>query len=845
MRITQLQLDDFTLLRDSNISHLVIDYTENLQLILGTNGSGKSSVCRQLSTTPTSRSLFDKKGMKSLTIENEQGTYRLESDYSKPSSPHSFIDVDTGENLNIGHTTDEQKVLVNKHLGITPLVDDLIMNRIHFPSMLPSKRKEFLMAHNPDDIGFVLTKAKQIASKIKACKNNLNRLQGRKIILEQDLLSPESLESLQEEKKSIEEDLGHFQKILMDIEVGLRTIGPVTLPHYDPKDIKKRLAHMRYAISDLNLVSRDDRQRQQDRDRLSVTVASIEQQIITLNDTLLKSNETLHDLELRYRELAPDGDLRDVENSITRLEADRDRLKTEDPQFKGNRDTLTSLYQQWEVLRDKLKIFETCEVPLYPRAKRQRREQVLAQAGYRKNAYEMTLQDLRSQYSQLSKRNTIAPKDIPETRCAKLECPLYAQFMGDYTHAQERRDEIHRKAERIKHRLTWIDLYLERGHSYFKDSNPYHEIVNWLVEESRSNPVLHLVLRNIDLLTVLKVQPNRISSRLKDHYDHIDRWFRYSEVLHDLDTAYALRSRMMGSQNEDTVKLVVTLEAVKKTISKTRLDIDKLTHDKELSQKQLEDVLLFDNIKRNVLLLVQNHESYVKLLAHDFDIHHLNQFKQNITSTRSQHFIRLGELERTLNAQVGLQARYQEEVVSQIEIIEKEMRDLEQIEKALLLIPKENIVDFVNDIFEQANRIIDTIWAIPFKIEPLDMDDPLDYTFQVSGDNQSLREMGVCSEGQTEVLSLAINLALRIQLGHVNTPLILDEVGRTLDMTHRRNLALMLKTLLDEQVISQLFIISHHAVFHESFPNKEIFVIREDNIPLPPEGQYNQHVTMR
>ena len=207
--------------------------------------------------------------------------------------------------------------------------------------------------------------------------------------------------------------------------------------------------------------------------------------------------------------------------------------------------------------------------------------------------------------------------------------------------------------------------------------------------------------------------------------------------------------------------------------------------------------------------------------------------------------MRLSDIERTLKTQSSLRERYQEEVLSQINLIEKELSDLLQIEAALIVIPKENMIGFINTLFEQTNRLLQSVWTIPFKIEILNQDDPLNYEFMISGDNQSIREMSECSEGQNEILSLCLNLALRIILGHINFPLCLDEPGKTLDEVHRHNLTMLLKRLLDEKIISQMFIVSHHAVVHDAFSETETFVIREDNIMLPEFGKYNQHCTIK
>lgn len=841
MRIVQLSLTDFLLVKDSGISKLEIDFTENVQLIIGSNGSGKSSCLRQLSTTPSSRSLFGKKGFKSLTIEKDGTLYRLDSEYEKPSSPHAFYEGDNPENLNIGRTTEGQKDLIVEHLGITPFIDDLIMNRPIFPKWTPSKRKEFLMEHNPDKIGFVFQQAKLIASKIKACKTNLVRLTSRKMILEQELMSDEALEDLKTEKEQISQSLTYFQEHLMHIEVGMKMMKEfgVDLSLYDFRAIKKTLQKARYKMSALGYIERDDTLRFRIRDGLIGELASLNHQIDTIETGIISQSEELAELESQYREIAPDGDLREIEETINRLERDRDRLSTTQPTFILERKELEQYYHELDELRNQLIIFETCDIPLLSTKKRTKRERLIEQAKYRHSNYRMKLIDLHNEHQDLSKRHTIHLSDIPKDPCSRNACPLYAHFIEGYEYTESKRQSILKKMEVLERKLGRIEFYLKVAIAYFQNSQIYTDRINWLVGLAQTNPILHGVLRSLDILTTLKTNPNRISGRLKEAYDHIDQWLKFKMVINDLETAYALKNRCMGSQSHDTVKLVVSIEHLKHSLSALRAVIQDTLNRRTRIQRHLDDIGIYEETKQTVLTIQQHHLAYQELLADKHEHEKLTFLKRAIEHLRGETFLRMSEVERLIRAQGSLRNRYQEEVVNEINRIEKELRDQEQIEKALIIIPKESIVTFVNAIFEQANRLIESVWTIPFKIELLKLEDPLTYEFQVSGDNQSVREMSECSDGQFEILSLAINLALRIYLGHLDLPICLDESGRTLDDKHKHHLLMLLNRLLEDKIISQLFLVSHMAVMHEGFSAFETLVIRDDNIMIP--SVYNQH----
>ena len=844
MRITQISLNDYLLFKDSGITNLHIDYTEDVQIILGSNGSGKTQLMRQLSPYPASRSLFGKTGHKAITFQVADGAYRLESDYQKPSSPHLFIDLETEQNLNIGRTSEEQKDLILAKLGLTPLVDSLIMGSLDFPKMLPSKRRDFLMANNPDDIGFVHQLARQTASKIKACKNTLSHLQSRKIILEQDLLSPEAIAELEAEKDTIGIELGNFQKLLMEIEVASRTVPTVTaMPDFDMRDIKRRLAKIRYALSDLRHVSRDDKTRETQKLHFVGELASCETRIGEDTRTIEEQSLELHELEVRYKELAPDLDLHDAEENVARLEKERDFTRIEQPTFELSPDGLEEGYRFLGDLQTHLQIFERCDIPLYSRIKRRRREQVLGQMQYKQSSYRTQIGDLETQLTDLSKRHSMSPSDIPTELCSKDKCPLYAHFMEGYQTTESKRTAIRSKLQYLKKRLVRIDVYVQAASDYFSKSQYYHDKIAWLIEQSQRNPILHKVLTKTDVLTVLATSPNRIAMRVRDEYDHIQQWMRYKAVLSDLETAYSLRKRFLGSQDADTIKLVVSIDNLKKSLESLRLALDAAIARKKILEDNLRSIEQYEHLKRTAFGIRDMYTERTQLLHNGFEHKVLRRLKDKVEDLRSQSFLRMSEVERTLRKQSGIQERYQEEAISQIKRIETDLGELQRIEKCLIAIPRDNIIAFVNGIFKQANLFIKAIWTVPFQIELLTEDDPLDYTFKVSGDNQSVREMSECSAGQSELLAFVLNLALRVQLKHLNLPMCLDEPARTFDDEHRRKFITLLRHILDERIVSQLFIISHDVSMHEGLKHTETFVIRGDNFVLPPI--YNQHATMR
>lgn len=85
-------------------------------MILGTNGSGKSSIIKELSPLPASSSDFIKGGYKEITIEMGGDTYVLRNSFGDK-EVHTF--EMNGVNLNDGRKITEQTKLAKEKFNYT------------------------------------------------------------------------------------------------------------------------------------------------------------------------------------------------------------------------------------------------------------------------------------------------------------------------------------------------------------------------------------------------------------------------------------------------------------------------------------------------------------------------------------------------------------------------------------------------------------------------------------------------------------------------------------------------------------------------------------------------------
>ena len=116
MQIVKLILKGYKRLFLSHINKIEYTPTSKVNLILGSNGSGKSSLFKELSPLPADMKEFDEDGYKEITIIHNNDTYHLTSGVVAVNK-HSFKINDI--ELNPAGTKKVQLSLVKEHFNLT------------------------------------------------------------------------------------------------------------------------------------------------------------------------------------------------------------------------------------------------------------------------------------------------------------------------------------------------------------------------------------------------------------------------------------------------------------------------------------------------------------------------------------------------------------------------------------------------------------------------------------------------------------------------------------------------------------------------------------------------------
>lgn len=141
MRINRLKITGFKRIALTGYRNIEIDFNRKIQLILGMNSSGKSSLMHELSPLPISNGDLYQDGSKEIWIEHNGHEYYLAN---WKGGKCSFVRLTDNEELNPGGTQSIQKELVQQVFNYTPTIHKLLIGSELFTQMRPNQRKEWI-----------------------------------------------------------------------------------------------------------------------------------------------------------------------------------------------------------------------------------------------------------------------------------------------------------------------------------------------------------------------------------------------------------------------------------------------------------------------------------------------------------------------------------------------------------------------------------------------------------------------------------------------------------------------------------------------------------------------------
>lgn len=827
MKYTRIVLIGYKRMRLNGIEHFEMKLESPLQLILGTNGSGKSSLLWELSPLPANAGDFAPGGSKTIEIEHRGHTYVLSSSFGTKQE-HSFV-CDRQE-LNAGHTITVQKELVKEHFKITTDVHELLSGQETFDTMSTARRKDWFLRLCDVNYDYALS----VFGKLKNAHRDRSgaiRLERRALVVESEkLLSEQEIVQIGEETQWLHECLNHLLEHRKPVETDLTTL------ELQGGQLDKQLVHLAENFTEIT-------QRINDREHSDADLVELIEdsgaQMVAAQTKITLLAEQHGKLAQKIAVLQKAG-----ANTISGLEAQLAAAQAELTQ----RDSRALIGQTPPQPERALSAFESIKPALveifttipvnadkrYSQATLLKAREDLTEELRRKTNIQERMAEHRASLSHM--RDHMGKPDATCPKCNHAFSLVYSEERMAVLTANLREKEDYLATDVVPG-IVELERFIEECSTYGRLFRQFHQL-------TQSTPALQPYwdwLHNKSILTDSPLQgPSDLERIELDLRQQLLIQAEQEKIQILTGTLEQLRSIGEADLNE----LQIQARQVEEHLSQVTHELQVVQAANQHYKAQFALRGQVATIRKNIRKAIYAHR---KLLVDSIEHQRRSILNQLIRDLQSA----LATREHALFA-----ARRQKDVV---EGMSRKIEQLVQEEKALGLLVKElsptegliaeGMLGFIKNFCAQMNDLISKVWSYPLEVQSCEVVEgeaiDLDYRFPLlqGEERRMVPDVIKGSTGMREIVNLAFRMTAMQYLGMEDTALYLDEVGASFDKDHRTAAGNMIRSLIEQSTFPQVFMISHYQGLYGALANAQICVLNETNILTP--QSYNSHVVMR
>lgn len=824
MKITGIELYGNKRLLLNNTKHITYTPEGVYQLILGTNGCGKSSLLDELGPLPAHSSNYIKGGYKKIWIQKNGSEYVLTSSF-KRGNHHTFF-RDEGENLNPGGTLTVQKQLVEEHFGITQDIHDLLVGKVKFTKLSPIKRREWITRMCDTDFTYAIGFHKDLKSKQRDAQGTLKYFRERIGKETSSLQTIENIDGIESEHNALHQELNllfeerdnqarphdevsrQIEQCLEDIRsvsgylVENRPVGPVN-QSFDS------LQGLDEVINDL---SANIKVEQNLKDRIGT-----EYQELSDMDHRLRSNDVSNLDELKQRR----------EQRLKEIDERRAKVTHYAEPSIDPTEILNETYSASSPLSLALQ-----ELPANPDRRLNRDKAKETEDGLQKVGSDIEkCRNLLNRYtSELEHLETHT-----ETECPKCFHRWVPGVSDDQKETLKKTiDKGQKTLEGLRKRYDELKVLSDEIHEY---THSWRSLRTLVGQYPKLQAFWDVMMEHENILA----NPPALIGEFKTFERDMTQYQEIRGTQKTIEEIDQILNSGADGRGSDSIRQ--RMGDLEHQINEA---IDKV----EVMQGQHRELTQYRHMLRTYLEKSEQLETHLETLYTLRDEMVRSERSQALVGVIRHHQERLATVQQQINQKKSL-----EDILSDLQASEDKMSRKHDVLKALAdeLSPTDGLIaeqltGFIQSFVGSVNHVIENVWNHDLIVQPCGLDSgDLDYKFplkaQKDGESNTAPDIKDGSEGQVEMVDLAFRLVAMAYLSLDDYPVYLDEVGREFDEQHRKNVMSFVKRMVDTGNFTQLFFISHYAAQYGAFTNAEILVLDEANISVP--KTYNQHVVMR
>lgn len=822
MRIIDFEVNGYKRLANvGDIRHFRLKPTERVQMLLGRNGSGKSSLMAELTPLPAVAANYTKDGSKTIEIVHRGQTYLLKNDFSA-GHVHSFIRESDNEELNPGGTLTVQRELVQQVFGIRQEIHDLVTGVEKFSAMSPSRRREWFTELCDTSYDYAL----KVFGKTKDTVRDIN---GALKLAKKRLVAETAMIVKDEDLSKINADIN---QLVAEIDLLYRSRieksdSMANLESYQQQLERESLVltSRLFALNVIRFMHPDTIQENMESTKMEIVEINTKIALLVKEHALLKET---HDACIKT---GAQG-LESLKEQLETLRKQRDATLKErrlELEFADPKSTLSALENMWPNLQLTFSEIPINSDRMFSQANLAACDALKLQLSDKLSKIDENIEKLRHQKLHLDQIQKGEQTECP--KCNHKWFPGYSPSV--YSKILELIEELVKKREETVTALTKNEANRNANWDYKELMREYQTMARM------STQYLQPFWDLINVEELIYKAPRSIEVKMEQLKHDLGKDIYARQIDIEIEKTKDLIQVASKAADVDIAKVATRLDIVEEALGMLSSGLKQTNSRQQASHQALNKV-------NELLALEAKITNYQSKLEQGVTNIVLALRNELITDALRKSQIELAQKQKTLN-DIQKQQAVVDDIAAQVKSLQRD----EDVHKLILneLSPTdgliaEGLLGFIKTFIRKMNIIIRKIWSYKLEVQDCstgDSDDTeLDYKFAMIVNTERIPDIKLGSTGIREVVDLAFKIVATHYLDLSEAPLFLDEFGSSFDAEHRIAATSAIKSILEQMPFSQLFMISHYEDHYGAFTNAQFAVLAKGNIVIP--AKYNQHV---
>ena len=773
------------------VKKLELDLSHKVNVIIGHNGVGKTSLLREVNVFPAENKNFGPGMYKYIERTYQGNLYTMISDKGK----HSFT-INNGENLNPNGTVTVQKELVQKHFNITPKMLSLLNGleqTSRFSMLSTSQRKDLLMSLYPHDTTYAMGVFKRLTTAHRDNEGALRNLTKR---LAEERDRYQKLQDLNNEDL-----LKRIATIDNTLKEALLFQGSLSGISFNEDELRVTYRDFNKLVSELSLF--DHTKYTRSRSVLTSLINEADGVIAHKKKLIEKRTDRINEITKSL-------------NGTTLIQQDpvviSDQIKMTNEELKGlnkELEILTSSLAKYPVFCDtdlSHLVPHTDNFIAYLRAVIPRNPENGVTGGQYRIISNRLAEDNNSLRSVINQINDYEHTLKHYNGLEEVQCPdCTVRFKPGVK--KEQIESINLRLNKLKIDKVELEQRIKADERIVEDNADWYSSMLTLTNYIKENrTVTHLLF----LVQEYKVGDdengcNNLINALQTNYKTHTLKERIKTTNEELGV---LNARLELFKSNDMVALITEFNQCEQELGECNASLFDLNAYKSELVKESEEIAGY-YLKIGILK-----ELRVKLANLLTD--------KGKVQMRDEVELLIGQLSPEKDQLVAdlIRSKSSFNVITSIEenIATLQKRNLALKKLIDSLCPNKGLIgkmmsDFIATICANVNSIVREVWVSPLWMKPCSKENgELNYLFPVinSYDNSANGDVGACSGGEREILDWAMNVTIN-SYSNADLPIFMDEIGVAMDEVHRPRFFEYVKNFSRSDKANQLFMISHYV----------------------------------